>query len=539
MRQAAAVASSPAAPSDSAQSPAPEAAGPDDLARSAGRGGLAVAFAKGWFILTGFVHQTVLPHLIGLGGYGAFATCQAIANIPNNVIVASSIQAVSRGVASAPPGHEAAAARKALRIHAGLAPLFALAFFLLAPAVAGLQRAPHLDGPLRVFAVIVLVYGLYAPLVGVLNGRRRFLAQASLDITSATLRTALVLGVAWLAHSRGHGVLGAALGLALAALFVLPVALAVVRPKGLLARSPGSVRPHLGLLLPLALTQLCLNLLMQADISLLRPLAMRAGGASGLEGELLRTATDELVGAYRAAQLFAFLPYQLLIAIGFVLFPMLARKKAENDAAAVRLYTRTGIRTGLLVGGLMVACTAGLSPHLLRFAFPEEAALLGGDALRILALGQGAFAIFGLETTALASLGKERWSAAITALAAGLVALFCFLLVPGTGFGPSLLVRTALATSLALGLAALAGAVLLVRVAGAFTAPASLLRVGLALGAAILVGSQLPWMGRVVFVGEVGIVLVVYLAVLGLSRELGRSDLAVVRGLLGRRAPAR
>jgi hypothetical protein len=42
--------------------------------------------------------------------------------------------------------------------------------------------------------VIVLLYGVYAPLVGSLNGRRRFLEQAGLDIGYGALRTAGLVG---------------------------------------------------------------------------------------------------------------------------------------------------------------------------------------------------------------------------------------------------------------------------------------------------------------------------------------------------------
>src|SRR5262245_54902320 len=73
------------------QRPLPAAS---DEARGAGRGGIAVAGAKVWFILVGVVQQTVLPRIIGMEGYGAFSTVLAISNIPNNVVTTSSIQDV-------------------------------------------------------------------------------------------------------------------------------------------------------------------------------------------------------------------------------------------------------------------------------------------------------------------------------------------------------------------------------------------------------------------------------------------------------------
>src|SRR6478672_5487840 len=109
--------------SDVPPTPQATAAGDADAARGAGRGGLAVAGAKVWFILVGLVQQTLLPRLIGMDGYGAFATAQSIANIPNNLVTASSIQGVSKAVAGAGAGMEDQAQRRVLVIHAALAPI--------------------------------------------------------------------------------------------------------------------------------------------------------------------------------------------------------------------------------------------------------------------------------------------------------------------------------------------------------------------------------------------------------------------------------
>jgi stage V sporulation protein B len=292
---------------------------------------------------------------------------------------------------------------------------------------------------------------------------------------------------------------------------------------------------HLAVIVPLAIAQLALNLLMQADIWMLRPLADDAGRAAGLAGAELLRETDRLVGGYRAAQLFAFLPYQLLLSITFILFPMLAKAHAEKDREAVATYVRAGVRLASVLAGMFVAVIGGLAPHVLRFAFPRGTDELAAGALRVLALGQGAFTLFGIQANVLGSLGKERWSAIVTAIAAATVAGLCLGLVPGAAFGPALLARTATATATALAVAAFAGAILVRRAAGAFVAPLVLARVGVALGLATLVGTRLPWLGRVPFLAEAALVALVYLGSLVVTGELGRADLAVVQRTLARR----
>ena len=533
-------------PSASAEAPAPAPESTDsaatekgsaDTARGAGRGGLAVAGAKVWFILVGLVQQTLLPRFIGMDGYGAFSTVLAVANIPNNVITTSSIQGVSRAVAGAPPGQEEQAQRRALRIHGVLAPCLAALFWVLAPVAADFEHAPHVLPPLRIFAGVLFVYGLYTPLIGALNGKRRFVAQAGLDISFATLRTIGMLGAAYWVGRRLDGPTGAAIGVAVAAAAILPIALATA---GAGKAGPGGIGAarHLAALGPIALGQLFLNLLMQADIWLLRRFAHESGEAAGVAGEALRSGTDTLVGAYRAAQLFAFLPYQLLISITFILFPMVARAHAQKDQKAVEGYVRTGLRLGLVLAGLMVSCTSGLAPDLLRFAYPKQAADNAGAALRVLSLGQGAFAIFGIETTVLVSLSRERWSATVTGAAALLVACLNWAFVPSAPFDSTLLVRTALSTSVALWLAAGAGAFLVWRAAHSFAPPKTLLRTALAMAAAIGLGTMLPWMGRAFLAVEVLLVVATYLAVAVLTGELTRRDLAMVRSILERKRGA-
>ncbi|MBM4363069.1 MAG: oligosaccharide flippase family protein, partial [Deltaproteobacteria bacterium] len=174
-----------------------------DPSAGAGRGGLALTAAKAWFILLGLVQQIVLPRVLGLDGYGRLSSVLSAASIAYNPIVTTSIQGVSRATAQAAPDARDATLRRVLGVHAVLAVLAATGFFVAAPSLAGFVRAPHLTGGFRVASLVLLFYGLYAPLVGALNGARRFLAQAGFDGALALLRTiALGLGGGLLA-SRG------------------------------------------------------------------------------------------------------------------------------------------------------------------------------------------------------------------------------------------------------------------------------------------------------------------------------------------------
>ncbi|MBI4700975.1 MAG: lipopolysaccharide biosynthesis protein [Deltaproteobacteria bacterium] len=512
------------------------APGPDggdtarDTARSAGRGGLAIAGAKVFFILTGLVQQVALKHVLGLQAYGALGRVQSIASVIYNPVVSTSVQGVSRAVAQAPDAHRAAAARRALGVHAAAIVPIAAAFLLAAPLLGQALHAPHLVLPLRICTGVLLLYGLYTPLVGVLNGTRRFAAQAGLDVLCATLRTVGLLGGAWYFARWGAGVEGALGGFVAAVAVVL---LAALRVAGLGERGPGgtTARQHLLFIAPLAGGQLALNLLFQCDLTLLGRFAADAAAYAGLPV----AAADTLAGAYRNAQLFCFLPYQLLLAVTFVLFPLLATAQRDGDREAVARYVRAGVRLAVVLAGLMVSVTAGLSGPLLRLVFGRDSAALGADAMLVLALGLGVLAIFGILTTVLTSLQREGQSAALTVAALGMVVGLCFLLARGQPFGPAMLVRTAISTGAGMLAATLLAAACVKRTVGAVVAPHTLLRVGVALGAAIALGRLLPAPGKLMTLPYCAGVAALYLAALAAMRELGRADLDALRTVLPRR----
>ncbi|HMR77553.1 MAG TPA: lipopolysaccharide biosynthesis protein, partial [Polyangiaceae bacterium] len=274
-----------------------------------------------------------------------------------------------------------------------------------------------------------------------------------------------------------------------------------------------------------------LNLLLQADLTLLRAFAAESAAAAGMPLE----AADPLVGAYRATQLFCFLPYQMLISVTFILFPLLAKAHHDADKEAVARYVRTGIRLALVLAGLMVSVTSGLSGPLIRLIFPAEAATLGTASMQVLTLGFGAFAIFGILVTVLNSLERERASAVITGLAFLLVAVLCFVRVRGGEFGAGMLFNTALSTTAGLVGATIVAAVLVRRAAGALVSPLSLLRVVAALSVAIGVGRQFPTASKPMTLVLSAAVASVYVVVLLISRELGKADLQMVMSVVRRR----
>jgi len=501
--------------------------------RSAGRGGLAVLGAKVFFLVVGFAQQPLLRMVVGLHDFGALAQALVVANTVNNVVVSSATQGVSRAVAGA-KGREQLAFRSTLKVHILLA--FAVAGLVAgaAPVYARFEHAQDVAPPLGVLAGVAFCYGVYAPLIGALNGTRQFGRQALLDVTFAILRTAGMLGVGWAFVSRNRsGVLGTTVGWLAAAVAIIPIAVGALPrfDRTSTTSTAPTTRRYLAVLGPIAGAQLFTNLLMQIDLALLGRFLSERPAESALTAGGARDAVKVWVAIYKECQTFAFLPYQLLFSVTLVLFPMLARATAEDNRTAVSAYVARGGRLAAIFCGLLVSVIVAIPAPLLTFAYGAADASRGADVLRTMVLGQGAFAMLGVATTVLAGIRSERAAALITFLAVIGVGATCYGFVPGAPSGHAQLLRSAQASACAMAVALVAAGAVVRSRAGAFVPVLTMVRVSIATASCAAAGLLVPPVGRVLVPGLALAVAALYAGVLVTTRELGRADLVTIRSV--------
>ena len=144
------------------------------------RGVTFITGAKVWFVIAGYAVYFALTRLLGPTNFGLYAVVTSIVSVVNNVVVAVTLQSVSRFTA-----RDGASAGSVHRAATRLLAILGLAIFLAlelgAPLAGAVLRDPGLVAPLRVVALVVPAYALYAVNVGFLNGLRRFTWQAGLD----------------------------------------------------------------------------------------------------------------------------------------------------------------------------------------------------------------------------------------------------------------------------------------------------------------------------------------------------------------------
>lgn len=496
----------------------------DKIARKAGRGFIFILAAKLYFLIAGYAIVVTLSWVLGRALYGVYGLVVGAISVLDNVIVTGTIQAVSKFTAE-DEERTGAVKAAALKLQLVLGGGVAATFALIAPGIAAFERDPSLTPYLRLASGIVLCYAFYAVFVGSANGLKRFGTQAGLDALYATIRGVLIVGLA----AAGFAVWGAVSGFVIASFVILIVSLVVVGVGDLKVGFP-SKRLVL-FALPVMAYLLVVNISMFADLFLLKRIA---GEALGVSAE----SANELTGAYVAVQQLARITYQALLAVTFVVFPLVSRSTFEKDQEATKSYIATTMRYSLIMSAGIAVVFMALPGPVLAVPFAPEYQI-GASSLATLAPGYVAFSLFIVATTILNAAGKPLTAFIVTAIMMAAEVSLCWVLLPHSDTPGGLLVTAALCATGGMGLGWLLASIALWRSFKAWTPFATLLRVGAACAGAISIGQLwLPQGSRLLTLAECGVVVVVYGVILLATRELGRADLDRILNVIRRKPQA-
>jgi stage V sporulation protein B len=524
---------------------APPAPAPGPQRTGAGRGVLYIAFAKFYFMFAGLLIQVRLPAILSRTTFGGFSIVSSIASWANNVLVTGTIQAVSR-YAAQEPGKARAVQQAGLRMHVRVGLVIAVGFIAAAPVVGWYLHDTAKIAPLMLSGLILGGYAFYAVFIGTANGLHQFHKQAGLDISSATLRAAGILGMAM----AGFGVIGvvggwvAAVGVILCAAIVW-IGLPGPRPTG----DELPIRPMLVYFARIAVYLFLFNALMFVDSVLLKRITTEqlAANATVLTDSVDRALpwarkvtgyafnpsvlADVQNAYYAAVQNIARLSYQAIIAATFVVFPLVSRSTFTEDRETTRRYISVTSRYSLMFALAMAVVMAANPVDVLGVIYQADYAQAGGPALAWLAFGNVAFSVLAINGTILNGAGLTRPTTTIAAIAVVIAIAGNYVAISIAGPGHAL-IAAALATSLAMIVGAVASGVMVYRRLGAFIPALSLVRVGIATGAAVAVGRVVHLGGsKLMTIAEAAMVGATFLIMLVITRELGKRDLAAIRAI--------
>src|SRR5690349_6306888 len=175
----------------------PSAAPPaESAAKTVGRGVMFIGFAKIYFMLSGSIQRLLLNNILGAANLGDFAIVNSFVSIINNTVVQGTIQGVSKPTAE-DDARAGAVQRAGVRLQAGLGLLPAPVVLGGSGMLSAFWKAPRLAGYFRIAALIPFLYAVYSVFVGSANGLRRFRTQASFDVGFSTVKTILLIALAY------------------------------------------------------------------------------------------------------------------------------------------------------------------------------------------------------------------------------------------------------------------------------------------------------------------------------------------------------
>jgi stage V sporulation protein B len=530
-----------------------------DDAVTAGRGFLFITGAKIWFLVTSTVINIGLPRLLDdPARFGDFKVVNTLISIINMVMITGTIQAVAKMVSENEASARSVQSR-AFRLQAFVGGGLFLLLFLLADPICGvLLQDASLATYLRIASVIVLAYAFYAIYVGMLNGLKMFRGQAALDITFSTMKTGLIIALVLL----GYSVAGAFVGFAAAAVAIIFVAAFLTRGAAR-GGTPAKVDAGRlsGFMFQIMAYTFVVNMLLQVDVLIIKGLKLEpfrdallsetgltrmsllgaalpsyAGvAADPLSTALATEATSRLAGFFGAMKNVSMIPYQAIISITFVIFPLISQSTFSKDMETTRRYVRQTFRSSLILVAAPCIILLTSSEPLVALLFGKPYTV-GADALVLLLAATVCFALLFVGNTIITGAGHAK-----TALGIGLVTLLANVgavvgLLLQSGPWKSALDAAAWGgvISLVLGLVLCLGVIYL-RFKSTLP-PLTLLRV-IGLGAALTFGSSLlPHGGPVLLIVRMAVVGVLFLVGLVLTGEFTREDLAAVKRIVRRKA---
>ena len=403
-----------ASPDEAAQ--AQKEADAQETARTTGRGFLVITAAKLWFMVTGALIQLGLPIVFGSAElFGVFKIVTEAIGLLNMVVITGSLQAVAKLV-SERPDRAREIVNQALKLQLMLGVPLTLVYALASPWIAGaFFNDPTLAPLMQVSSLIILFYAYYAIFVGYLNGIKSFVRQASLDIGFQTMKTIGMLGLV----AAGFGVAGAVWGFAGAAGMICLISgvwtmriLRAGQPEKAPEKEEGGEEidrdqlKRLGtfLLLVMAYT-FALNGLLRADLFVLKSIASRAPEAWSALAPVFGTVSDKFEGFYGAALNLSRLPYQGVIAVTFVIFPLISEATFQQDRDRTRVYIEDTFRYCLiLIAG--VALPLIFNADSLIGALYSTDYQAAADALAIMSTSIIFFALFYVAATIITGAGR-------------------------------------------------------------------------------------------------------------------------------------
>ena len=375
-----------------------------------GRGTLYLMLVQVVFLASGYLIHAGLGRLLGPASYGIFGVVIYLITLSQDFLRVGIPQAASKYIAEDNSNAEAIK-NKTVKLQLIYSVLVFSVYFLLADIFADLLGDPSLSIYIRLSAFIIPAGAFYSLYTNFLNGLRWYNKQAQVMLFYSAAKIAGVFALVFF----GYAVYGAIFGYLMGPL--VGFALGWYFFKGIKGEGDGrndfELKKIINFAVPVIIFSVTFTFLISADLFFVKRILVE----------------NVQVGYYTAASMLSRVPFHILSALGFALFPAISRSTAINDVKQTENYIAGSMRYLLMFLIPIILLVSATSESLVSL-FYSSAYLPASSSLSILVFGLGFYTILTIMTTIITASGRPRVSMLIALVLVPLCIVFNMFLIP-------------------------------------------------------------------------------------------------------------
>jgi len=358
---------------------------------------LLIPFAKIYFMITGYVFQVIIARMLTKSMIGMFNYVNSVISPINMIIVQGGVQTTSHFISISDSSEIKEIKNKLLKLFFSISVVLFLILQLFANTISEIiTKDVENSVYFRIALIIVMFYSVYAVLIGVFNGQKKFKNQALFDISYSTLKLVSVSIFLFL----GFKLYGLLWGWVTATAIITVFAFIYTMNKEKIGVTNINYKKIAKFALPIIISQFFFYILLNIDTWML-------GILSSKEDVLING------GNYLTITTLSRIPYQIVISITFIIFPFISKLSSLKDNKAIKSYIETSLRYSILIAAPFVILISAYPSIFLRIIYGKSF-VENSVYLSILVVGILFLALFMINITIITASGKPRISMFIT-----------------------------------------------------------------------------------------------------------------------------
>jgi len=347
---------------------------------------LLIPIAKIYFIFAGYILQMVMSRFLTVSQMGIYQYVNSVISPVNMVLIQSGVQSTSYFV-SRDEENENKVKFFALKVFS----LFSIILFLILQLFAEIISVfitKDIENAIyfRIASGIFIFYGVYAVLIGFINGKKLFKNQALFDMGYTTFKILLII----VSLILGYNLFGVLLSWVISTFVITVIAIFSVKigKNGFTLK-----KEYFQYIFPIVIYQFLFYVLLNIDTWLL-------GYLSSSENVLNNG------GNYLAVSNIAKIPFQIVLSITFIIFPIISKSNlAEKENLNVYIFNT--FKYAVLFASPFVA-TIFINPKIFLLIIYGQNYLNNIIPLKISVAGTFFLALFVISNSIIAALGKPK-----------------------------------------------------------------------------------------------------------------------------------